>query len=462
VTSERRQTVRESAQFLREVRPIDPEEVATYVEGGAHPATIREDLRTLAPELGLIELEDGTFVPVPDGPLESTFDVVTELPAEHVRAVENLFVDHWGPGWASGTSGQVIRAAVAALKSAYEAGEAVAYDTEEALAYTYYHLPTHYAASAYVLDELGRDGLLGHHLRVLDVGAGVGGSALALVDYLPDDALLKYHAIEPSAAMDVLESLLSETGPNVHPTLHSDRAETADPEGPFDLILFSSVLNELATPVQTAADYLEYLADDGTVALVSTGDLQTSTTLRSVERTLADDRDLATVYAPTVRLWPDHRPTDRGWTWTREPDLETPAFQTALADGDSTHINTSVRYSYALLRLDGRQRHDITLSRDRWAPMAESPDLVTERVDVVGAKLSPNLGADNPLYKVSDGSESVDHYAVLVHESPLTAVLRSAPYGSVLTFENALLLWNDDEGGYNLVIDDEAVVEHLT
>ncbi len=55
----------------------------------------------------------------------------------------------------------------------------------------------------YVLADLAADGLLPSQLRVLDVGAGVGGPAVALRDLLPDDALLDYHAVEPSAAADV-------------------------------------------------------------------------------------------------------------------------------------------------------------------------------------------------------------------------------------------------------------------
>lgn len=459
--SERRTRVEESARYLRGVRPIDPEEIATFVEGGAHPGVVREDLRELAPALGLIERDDGTFIPVPEEPVTVEWEPMRAVPERITRQILDLLVDRWGAGWPEGKSGDRLRSVIDELKAKYESGQGVTYNYDVALGYTVYHLPIHMAAATAVLHELGRDQLLDNQIRVLDVGAGVGSVGLALDEYLPSDALLEYTAIEPSEAIDVLTSLFDPTGRNVHQTLHRDRAETASVEGPFDLIIFSSVLSELTEPVATVDRYLEMLADDGSIALLTTGDRETSTALRSVERTLVDEREVATPYAPTVRFWPDHRPTDRGWSWTRDPDLTVPPFQDALDDGTNTYINTSVRYSFSLLRTDGRQRHDITLSRTEYVPMAESDSHVTNRVDMGCVILSPDLGSENPLYKISDGSESVDHYAVQVHNSELTRRLHESPYGTPLSLENVLLLWNEDESGYNVVVDDESVVEPL-
>ena len=39
-----REAVRANAKYLREVRPIDPEEIHEYVEGTPHPAVVRETL----------------------------------------------------------------------------------------------------------------------------------------------------------------------------------------------------------------------------------------------------------------------------------------------------------------------------------------------------------------------------------------------------------------------------------
>ena len=76
-------------------------------------------------------------------------------------------------------------------------------------------------------------------------------------------------------------------------------------------------------------------------------------------------------------------------------------------------------------------------------------------------KLSHDLGAGgaNPLFLVGDGSQRTDHFAVLARESALNRALREAPYAAVLALENVLVLWNDDEAAYNLVVDGEAVVD---
>ena len=93
--------------------------------------------------------------------------------------------------------------------------------------------------------------------------------------------------------------------------------------------------------------------------------------------------------------------------------------------------------------------------------MAESEEHVSNRVDLVAAKLSHSLSEGNPLFKVSDGSESADHYAVVTRETGLNRALTTAGYGDLLAFENVLVLWNDDEDAYNLVVDDETIVDRL-
>ena len=313
-----------------------------------------------------------------------------------------------------------------------------------------------------MLAALARDGLLSGHLRVLDLGAGVGGPALGLFDFLPEEALVEYHAVEPSAAADVLEDLLDEAPRNVHATIHRETAEAFEPDGEYDLVLACSVLSELDDAESVVRKYLGSLADDGTFLGLAPADKHTSTHLRAVERAVEDDP--ATVYGPTPRLWPGRRPTDRGWTFDEQPAVETPTVQARLADasqdpGEFRH--TDVRYSYSLLRLDGRRQHNVELSGDRLLALGDADDRVTDRADVVAAKLSRNLadGEANPLFKVSDGSEDTDCYAVLVRPTSLNRDVEAADYGDLVSVEDALVLWNDDEEAYNLVFDEETVVE---
>jgi 2-polyprenyl-3-methyl-5-hydroxy-6-metoxy-1,4-benzoquinol methylase len=462
VDEDTRSQVRDSARYLRNVRPVDPEEVHEYVEGQPHPAVVRQVLREEAPDLGLVERDDGRFEPVPDGPLNPEFRGVEALPEAYARELSDRLVERFGPDWHRGDSGDELRAAIRDLKEDYLHGTAVEYDEVAALGYAVYHLPDYYAAVQYAVDELGRLGLLDHDLRVLEVGAGVGGPMLGLADYVGEDALLDYHAVEPSDAADVLAGMAAATGPNVHVDVHRTTAEAFDPDGPYDLVLFANVLSELADPVGVARRYLDSVADGGAFVALAPADRETSIGLREVERALAAD---ATVFSPTLRLWPDGEPSDRGWSFAVQDDLAVPPVQRKLDDaggGTGEFVNVDVQYSHAILRPDGERRLDVGADPDRHARMADADDYVTERMDLLAVKLSHDLSeGDNPLFKVSDGSESVGHFAVLTRETSLNRGLREAAYGDVLSFESALALWNDDEAAYNLVVDDETIVDRI-
>ncbi|WP_135535513.1 small ribosomal subunit Rsm22 family protein [Halostella pelagica] len=465
--TDQREAIRSNAKYLRNVRPVDPEEICEYVESQPHPAVVARVLREEAVDLGLIEREDGTFVPVDEEPLQPTFRGVTEFPDAYARALEDLLVEQFGPGWPDGESGDELRETIRRLKDAYYRQNPVEYDETAALGYAVYHLPDYYAVFQYVLAELADEGLLPRSLRVLDVGAGVGGPALGLCDFLPDDALVEYHALEPSASADVLERMLAETGRNFHATVHRERAEAFSPESEYDLVLFANVLNELDEPEATARRYLDSLADDGSFVALAPADRNTSIGLRQVERSLTD---VATVFSPTGRLWPSEEPSDTGWSFTVRPDLDVPPFQRRLDDAatDPDHspgefVNVDVQYSYAILRTDGERRIDFTADPNRWAKMAEMDEHVPDRIDLVALKLSHDLseGESNPLFKVSDGSERTDQYAVVTRETSLNADLLGADYGDLLAFEGVLALWNDDEEAYNLVVDEETVVDRV-
>ncbi|WP_246999388.1 small ribosomal subunit Rsm22 family protein [Halosolutus gelatinilyticus] len=511
--SDQREAIRSNAKYLRNVRPIDPDEICEYVEGTPHPAVVRQHLREDAVDLGLLEREDGTFVPVEDDPVPPRRGPIERFPARYESRVEDFLVDRYGVNWHEGPTGELLRSTVRRFKASYLDGRRVEYDDDVAAGYAIYHLPAYYAAVQYALDDLADRVLLDRTLRVLDVGAGVGGPALGLVDYLPGDALVEYHAIEPSAAADVLDELLEETGRNVHATVHRTTAEAFDsdavadddftpahPDDGFDLVLACNVLSELEDPRAVAESYLELLAPDGTFLAMAPADKNTSIQLRELERELEgrpidvalDDPDeltdrqrgragRVTVYGPTVRLWSGKTPSDRGWSFDVRPDLSVPSFQRNLDEAtppnDPNHdpgefVNVDVQFSYSLLRLDGRRRIDLDPDTSEWARMADMERHVTNRIDLVAAKLSRSLsggddrgdgrsGRSNPLFKISDGSESIDHYAVCTTETSLNRPLLEADYGDVLAFEQILALWNDDEEAYNLVVDEETIVDPI-
>ncbi|WP_255195664.1 small ribosomal subunit Rsm22 family protein [Halorarius litoreus] len=461
MNADQRAAVLDNARYLRNVRPIDPEEIFEYVDGQPHPAVVRQVLREHAVDLGLSEQHDGTFVPVEDGPLSVEFQGVTAFPERFGRVLEDLLVGEFGAGWPAGESGEELRDTVRKLKTDYFAQNPVEYDYRTALAYALYHLPDYYAAVQYVLARLARDGLLPNRLRLLDVGAGVGGPMLGVNDLLPDDSLVEYHAVEPSAGADVFEALAAETRTGFQTHLHRTTAEAFEPDGEFDVVLFANVLSELDDPEAVASRYMEAVAPDGSLVGLAPADRNTAIGLREVERSL--EADGYGVWGPQVRLWPNRRPTDRGWSFDVRPDLDVPPFQRRLdSAADGEFVNVDVQYAFSVVRHDDERMVDLWADFDRFAPFAESESHVTDRVDCLALKLSHDLSEEgNPLFKVSDGSETTDHYAVVTRESMLNDALQRADYGDVLVFENVLVLWNDDEGAYNLVVDAETVVDRV-
>ncbi|MFQ3477419.1 class I SAM-dependent methyltransferase [Halonotius sp. F2-221B] len=479
-----REAVRSNAKYLQQVRPIDPDEIAEYIEGQPHPAVVAQTLREEAFDLGLVERADGTFVPLETETVAHREWSPTALPADYSRAVENFLVQQYGANWHRGESGTTLRSTIRELKAGYLAGEDIEYDAATAAGYAIYHLPAYYAAIGYVLATLTERGLLPASMRVLDVGAGVGGPALGLHDFVFDDAddreptagLVDYHAVEPSAAADVLDRVLGETNRNFRSTIHRSTIEafdydSGDADDPFDLIVFGNVCNELDDPVAVVEESLSHLADDGTVLLLEPADRNTAIELREIERAVSSDDSDVTVYAPGLRLWDGVEPDDRGWSFDVRPELAVPAFQDRLAEAASeageddpdAFRNVDVQFAYSLLRRDGERRYPFRASRDRHATMAAMDDHVTDRIDLLAVKLSGDLSdGDNAVFRIGDGSQTTDHYAVLTQQSALNRALAAAEYGAVLAFENVLVLWNDDEAAYNLVVDGETVVDRLS
>ncbi len=577
---EQREQVLSNAKYLQDVRPVDPEEIAEYVEGTPHPAVVRQVLREELGPLGFVEREDGTFEPASDDPVRPEFRGVESFPETYGRKLEDLLVAEFGAGWPDGESGDELRRTIQRLKEDYFAQNPVEYDYRVALGYAIYHLPDYYAVVQYVLSELAGRGLLPGKLRVLDVGAGVGGPALGLHDFLPSETFVEYHAVEPSEAAEVLSAMLEETGENFHPTVHRETAEAFEPpEGNFDLVLFGNVLSELDDPEAVVRKYLDFLAPEGSMVAIAPADKNASIGLREVERSVSDR---TTVFSPTLRLWPGEEPSDDCWSFDVKTELAVPPFQRRLdggssgsgtedesvntadtasttdgttttaptdasnrdgidaseyefdadsdddtdsgaadtdsrgidasgydldgsesdgdgsksgpdateggldasasesaetreiesdsspkvvtadeLDSDGEFVNVDVQYSHVILRTDDTRRREFTSNRSVSAKMAEMERHVTERVNLVAVKLSHSLSeeGENPVFKVSDGSESVGNFAVVTKETSLNRTLREAAYGNLLAFEDVLVLWNDDEKSYNLVVDERTVVD---
>jgi SAM-dependent methyltransferase len=456
----------DTVRYLQKVRPLDPQELATYVDGDA--ATIEAILRTRAVDWGLIQDDRGRYQPAPSGAVPAGEWAPHTLPSEIEEIGSELLSAYGGRSWARGDSGERLRAAVDALKADYMAGRTVSYTQETLLAYLIYHLPRYYATIGYVLTPLLERSLLRRPIRVAEIGAGTGGPMVGIGDRLGPKSLIEYHAVEPSPAIDVLEEMTAATSPNLHPQVHRSRVERwlEDPHGPFDLIVCANILGELHDPAGVMRRLLGCLHDDGALVLVEPGDREQSVRLRTVERQLTAD---ARVFAPEPRLWAGHQPSDSGWGFDVGVQLEPPSWQRQLQaaapePSAGTYLNPHVQFSYSILRPDGQIRFDPPFDRQRVTPLSETPGKITDRINVVGTKLSHDLSSmpeSNGVFRIGDGSQAEDHFIIKTVSGELVDAIDWVPYGSVCRFEGVLALWNDAEGAVNLVVDHASVVEPL-
>jgi SAM-dependent methyltransferase len=256
-------------------------------------------------------------------------------------------------------------------------------DPAHASAYLSYFLPVNLSKIQILLDELPEDGCMkasDHPMRVLDLGCGPGTGALALLDWLWN------RRPEQAASVSVLASDTSPTplrnterlwdaycrevgissgglrcveGNLEHP-LKGDLGKQIARGGPYELMIMANCLNEVfpasidASTERAAvvAQLLPFLAPHGTIMIVEPALRHTARALHHMRNHLLK-QGLCTVYSPCLHEGGcpalDH-PDD--WCHEERPWETPPAI--AAIDRDVGFIKDALKFSYLLLRTDGR------------------------------------------------------------------------------------------------------------
>jgi ribosomal protein RSM22 (predicted rRNA methylase) len=256
-------------------------------------------------------------------------------------------------------------------------------DPDCAAAYCAYFLPVNLSKTQVLLDELTLEGLTseGHtSIRVLDLGSGPGTGGLAVLDWLhqrnPELARrLSVLAVDSSGealqqANDIWNSYCRDAGiagerltvceGDLERSVRESWYGHAKERGPFDLIILANSLNELFTEaldpialrVQLVADLLPLLKPHGTVMIVEPALRETSRALHEVrDRLLQEQR--CTIYSPCLheRNCPALvNPDD----WCHEERPWEPPARILEIDREVGFIKDALKFSYLLLRTDGR------------------------------------------------------------------------------------------------------------
>jgi ribosomal protein RSM22 (predicted rRNA methylase) len=256
-------------------------------------------------------------------------------------------------------------------------------DPAHASAYLSYFLPVNLSKIQVLLDELAEGGAMkasDRPMRVLDLGCGPGTGALAMLDWLwhrsPEQAAsVSVLAADASRAplrdterlwdaycqeVGISTSGLRCVEGNLEHPLKGDLGKLMATGGPYDLMIMANCLNELFpasinAPTERAAvvaQLLPFLAPHGTIMIVEPALRHTTRALHHMRNHLLKQR-LCTVYSPCLHegACPAlNHPDD--WCHEERP-WETPLAIAAI-DRDVGFIKDALKFSYLLLRTDGR------------------------------------------------------------------------------------------------------------
>jgi hypothetical protein len=229
----------------------------------------------------------------------------------------------------------------------------------------------------------------------------------------------------------------------------------------IDLMIFSNVLNELTdkNPEKRAdivMNYAERLAPGGTILIVEPAEEAVSTQLRVLS--LALKKRGLTVHSPCSYIWGTNCTPDRCWSFVTAPCIHPTRIMEMLAACDEPfrYVNTDIKYSYVVLRKDGRTREAYRVpAGSRVLRLSQIHRHVEKRVNLIAAKMSGNLGdAKNLMFRLCDGTADKPVFAVVpsFHITPENEAIVSAPYGEILELDGVLIHHNPKHDAYNLLV----------
>jgi hypothetical protein len=398
-----------------------------------------------------------------------------ELPGSLAESIERYITKKVGKDWSDPIIIERLRRAIVSQKDDYwkpSHKRSLHYiKGYSVLSYLAYHFPVYFFQTGHLLLMLARDGLLKKSMTILDVGTGPGVVPLAIADFYArlDDARASIYSVERSeehieAFTYLREAFVPRGGRvSIKSPIKTDIRSldiTRLPEK-IDLVIFSNVMNELPdATMDVRADIValisERLAPDGSILIVEPADEENATRMRSL--TVAVQKKGLHVSSPCSFIWGSTCTAPRCWSFETAPAIKLSRLMETLAHCEDSYryVNTDIKYSYAILRKDGRRKENFRLPvGSKFLRLSKLHLHVGKRINVAGSKMSGELGdARSHVFKICDGTAKTPVYAVLpsYHITPENDLITSAPYGSILELRNVLVRYNRTHDAYNLLV----------
>jgi hypothetical protein len=134
----------------------------------------------------------------------------------------------------------------------------------------------------------------------------------------------------------------------------------------------------------------------------------------------------------------------------------------AACDEPFRYVNTDIKYSYVVLRKDGKTRESYHVPYgSRVLRISQIRRHVEKRINLIAAKMSQNLGdANNLIFRLCDGTADTLVFAVIpsFHITPENEAIVSAPYGAILELKGVLVRYNKEHDAYNVLVSRNTVI----
>ena len=405
----------------------------------------------------------------------AAFFAARALPKTLEQATEQYITKKVGKEWDDPVILERLRRAIVAQKNDYwkpVQKRSLQYTKAySVLGYLAYHVPVFVLQTEHLLAMLARDGLLKKRMTVLDIGTGPGVVPLAIADFWSrlDGAKADVYSVERSeehieAFLYLRDRFVPKGGKvSVKPPQKADITLPDPIKFPeqADLVVFSNVLNELGDKsVEQRADlvmqYAERLGPDGTILIVEPAEEAVSTQLRVLS--LALKKRGLSIHSPCTYIWGTNCTPDRCWSFVTAPCIQPTRIMETLARCDEPfrYVNTDIKYSYVVLRKDGKTRETYRVpAGSRVLRVSQIHRHVDKRINLIAAKMSENLGdAENLMFRLCDGTADTPLFAVIpaFHVIPENESIISEPYGAILELRGVLVRHNPKHDAYNVLV----------